>query len=185
MNTALVELVKRIPPPTDLNEAVVDWTLLESALGFSYPASFKEFISTYGHCTWFDHAKPIYSTAQSGEEVDEFVARMEKKVSPLRGEIFIYDKKKKGREQVDLPLFPDKGGLFPFMNDFSGSFYCWLTKDKNPEKWPVVCCFSSQVNIIEDLSVPEMFLEWLDRKPRMVDLWGDVDDLPAERIMVS
>lgn len=185
MDAALAKLAERMPPPAKPKEAVVDWLLVETELGFSYPSAFKEFIATYGGCTWFDHARLIYSTAQSSEAVNEFIASMEEKVSPLRGNTFVYDKKKGRREQVDLPLFPDKGGLFPFMNDFSGSFYCWLTKGRNSEKWPVVCCFSSQVLIIEDLSVPQMFLEWLNREPRMVDLWGDVNDLPPERIQLS
>ncbi|MBI1246303.1 hypothetical protein GC197_00475 [bacterium] len=185
MNAALAKLVERMPPPAKPKEAVVDWSLVEDALGFSYPASFKEFISIYGHSTWFDHAKPVYTTARSSKEVQKFIAAMEEKVSTLRGNTFVFDEKKGKRVQKDLPLFPEKGGLFPFMNDFSGSFYCWQTKSQNPEKWPVVCCFSSQVLIIKNITVPQMFLEWLERKPRMVDLWGDVNDLSPDQIQLS
>jgi hypothetical protein len=35
---------------------------------------------------------------------------------------------------------------------------------------------------LDEMTISDMFLEWLERKPRMIDLSGDIGDLPAERI---
>ena len=62
MDAALQRLTKRFPPPSNPRYADVDWTRLESAVGLTYPSSFKEFVATYGGSIWFDNVAPLYCT---------------------------------------------------------------------------------------------------------------------------
>ncbi len=185
MNAALKKLIKLMPPLKNTKDTCVAWDRLEDATGVKYPTTFKEFVEVYGSSIWFDHVRLFYTTAESEADMEKYTQSLEEQVSPLQNGIYIYNKELGQREEVNFPLYPEKGGLLTFMIDFSGSYYCWNPKGRNANKWPIVCCFTSQVLIIESITVPEMFLEWIERKPRMVDLWGDIQDLPPERVRLD
>ncbi|MCA9067951.1 MAG: SMI1/KNR4 family protein [Planctomycetaceae bacterium] len=176
----MARLIKRIPPPDDPKDANVDWDLLEEFMGLKYPQSFKDLISVYGDVRWFDHARPYYHTPTSPVEACNAVKDICAHLYSIQ-KLGVRDTSFK---QLELPFYPQKGGLFPFMIDYSGSDYCWITKSKYPEKWPVYCWFSGSGPIVENLSICEMFVEWLERKPRMMEIWGDVNDLPEERLVL-
>ena len=179
MRRSLTRLVKRLPPPDAPTDADVDWDLLEEFLGLTYPSDFKDLIGKYGRGRWFDHASFIYDTPKNQLQACQAVKNAATRLHPLL-QLGMRDD---SREELKLPCYPSPGGLFPFMNDLSGSVYCWLTKPKNPEKWPVYCWFQGSGPIIENMSASQMLIDWLDGKPIMTDLWGNVDELPEERLV--
>ena len=40
---------------------------------------------------------------------------------------------------------------------------------------------TGQLIVMDKITLSQMFLEWLERKPRMVDLWGDFREVPTDR----
>jgi hypothetical protein len=84
-----------------------------------------------------------------------------------------------------LPLYPEKGGLVPFMADIDGPLYCWLTESKNPNRWPVYCWMEQQIIPLPGITISGMILGFLERSPRMMRLWGDVRDLDPKRIRID
>lgn len=180
MDPTLKRLMGKMPPPITPPDADVDWERLESAISLTYPASFKEFIGVYGSSVWCDHLSPFYSTAKTDGDVKKFLKSVKAKLKPLESNI--YDEH---FNKLDFPLYPAEEGLFPFMIDYSSSLYCWQTEKDDPNKWPIVCWFTGQILILEKMTITKMILEWLERKPRMVAIWGDVNNLPPERIQLT
>ena len=122
MDQALRKLVLRLPPPAPLPGTDVDWERLEHLIGLNYPESFKEFVQTYGDCVWFDNAAPLYSRARSDVEAKEFLRQVSRNLAPLRGNMYDDDFSK-----ISMPLYPEIGGLFPFMVDYGSNLFCWHT----------------------------------------------------------
>jgi hypothetical protein len=88
-------------------------------------------------------------------------------------------------DRMKLPLYPDVGGLFPFMIDYSGSLYCWRTERNDPSEWPVICWFTGQIAALGKMSIAAVLLGWLERRPKIAMLLGDVGELPEERLKLS
>jgi len=172
----LQRLIAKMPPPARPRFRDVDWGRLEAAVGLTYPVSFKEFIGVYGGCVWCDAFSPFYSQARTTADAKDFLNSVKEKLIALQSNMYDGDSNK-----IEIPLYPTTGGLFPFMIDYSSSLYCWRTDRKDPDKWPIVCWFTGTVLVLEKMTISKMLLEWLDRKPRMIDVWGDVNDLPPER----
>ncbi len=183
MDTALKVLIDRMPPPPNPRDQDVEWVRLENRIGLQYPDSYKEFVTTYGGTVWCDNWCPFYTTAHTDKDVDEFLASVSQNLEPMRGNMVQKGSKEPGR--LNLPLYPEGGGLFPFMVDYSSGLYCWKTSDRNPNKWPVICWMHCQVTELRGISIAGMFLEWLERKPRMMNLWEDVKKYPPERICLE
>jgi hypothetical protein len=123
-----------MPPPANLLHADVHWPKVENAVGLTYPSSFKEYVATYGACVWFDNFSPFYDLGLSDANLVEFVKRIKKKLKWLVDNI--YDER---FNQLDIPLYPSEGGLFPFAIDYSSNLFCWRTEHSDPDKWPIVC----------------------------------------------
>jgi len=180
MDSALKRLLKKMPPPRRLRDSDVDWHRLEATVGLGYPSSFKEFIGAYGACRWFDHASPYYSTAKTDAEAKKFVRRVMEVLKPLMNRM-----RDENGDEVRMALYPEEGGLLPFMVDYGGSVYCWKTDRTKLADWPIVCWLMGPVIMLEKTTIAQMMLEWLERKPRMVDLWGDPNDLPPDRLQLQ
>ena len=180
MDTALKRLVKRMPPPTDPPYADVDWSRLEEAVGLTYPASFKDYIRVYGGCVWLDNVSPFYTEAKTDAEVKEFLKRVKANLKPLENNV--YDQH---FSKLDIPLYPVEGGLFPFMLDYSSNLFCWRTEQKAPAKWPVVCWLRGQSVVMEKMSIAKMIIDFLEGKPNMVQVWGDINLYEPERIRLD
>jgi hypothetical protein len=88
-------------------------------------------------------------------------------------------------KKVDLPLYPEAGGLFPFMADIDGPLYCWHTNSTNPNRWPVYCWVVGPVTVLPDMTISGMLLGYLERSPQMMQVWGDVRDLDPKRIRID
>lgn len=180
MDSSLRRLTKKMPPPSDPPNRQVDWARLEAGIRLSYPDSFKEFVGVYGSSVWCEHVTPVYSTAKTDAEVRSFLRLVKDKLKPLKSNM--YSEK---FEAEDVPLYPDTGGLFPFMIDYSSSLYCWRTKQEDPTAWAVNCWFTGQLVRVGKITISGMILKWLERKPEMMALWGDINDLPADQIKLT
>ena len=71
MDSSLQQLMGKMPPPTDPRHRMSIWSRLESAVGITYPTSFKEFVEVYGGSVWFDNVCPFFSEATTDDEVKE------------------------------------------------------------------------------------------------------------------
>src|SRR3954447_11389608 len=112
MDRSLRKLMKAMPPLKGQRHTKVKWDRLEEHVSLTYPQSFKEFVSVYGSSHWFDKLLPFYSTARTARFVQEYLKFVGSLLKCLDGHM--HDAK---YNALDIPLYPEKGGLFPFMND--------------------------------------------------------------------
>jgi hypothetical protein len=180
MERSLQKLMGIIPPPPKPRSSDVDWERLEKSVGLPYPKSFKEFISIYGGSVWFDNVSLFYRQAKSEEEIIEFPKLVAGKLEYLRDNM--YDE---NYQQIELPLYPQKGGLFPFVIDYGGGLGCWKTDDKNPDKWPIAYWTTGPVVFLEKMTIAKMLDDFLAAKAHMFPIWGDVRKLDPLRIRLS
>lgn len=178
MDQYLTRLMSIMEPPSKPRDCNVDWERLEGAVGMRYPAHFKEFVGVYGGSVWCDHVCPLYSTANSAAEVKRFIRTVKDNLTPLHDNMYTI----KPFKRIEVPLFPDKGGLFPFMVDYSSSLYCWKAVSDNPDDWPTFCWMRGPIEVFERTTIAQMLVNWLMRRPPMRTLWGDLDDLPPGRV---
>jgi SMI1 / KNR4 family (SUKH-1) len=180
MDRSLRKLMKVMPPLKGQRHTKVNWDRLEEHVGLTYPDSFKDFVSVYGSSHWFDKLLPFYSTARTVRFAEEYVKSVREKLKWLVGNM--YDAK---YNKWDLPLYPEDGGLFPFLADIDGPLYCWLTESKNPSRWPVYCWMTGPITVLTDTTISGMLLGFLERSPQMVRVWGDVRDFDPGRIRID
>src|SRR5689334_18889009 len=69
MTSDMRQLTQLMPVPDYVRDQKVNWDALENAVGLIYPASFKEFVATYGVLRWFDRWCPVFCTAKSKREI--------------------------------------------------------------------------------------------------------------------
>jgi hypothetical protein len=86
---------------------------------------------------------------------------------------------------LHLPVYPAKGGLFPFLNDIDGPLYCWLTEGDAPDQWPVYCWLRGPFVVLEGMTIADMFLGFMERLPEMVSIWGDIRDFEPDRLRID
>jgi hypothetical protein len=180
MDRSLRKLMKVVSPLKGQRHTKVNWGRLEECVGLTYPQSFKDFVSVYGSSHWFDKLLPFYSTARTVRLVREYENSVRAKLKWLDGHM--RDAK---FNKLDLPLYPEEGGLFPFMADIDGPLYCWLTESKNPSSWPVYCWMEGPITVLPDITISGMLLGFLERSPQMIQVWGDVRDLDPKRIRID
>jgi hypothetical protein len=84
-----------------------------------------------------------------------------------------------------MPLYPTENGLFPFMIDYGGNLFCWQTDRNSPDKWPIVFWNMGPITVMEKMTIAKMILGWLQRKPQMVKVWGDIDEYEPDRIRLT
>jgi hypothetical protein len=54
--------------------------------------------------------------------------------------------------------------------------------ERDPDRWPVVCWLKGPVRVLERMTITKMILGWLERRPCMRTVWGDVNDLDPARM---
>ena len=177
MDQHLRILTKRIHPPKAPKDIDVDWKALESHVKLTYPDSFKDFTATYGGSVWFDNVSPFYTEAQSDEQIRKFLNSVKAKLKPLVGNM--YDERFRA---ITRPLYPESDGLFPFMIDYGGGLFCWQTEGANPNKWNIIYWNQGEVRELGVTSISKLFLDFMDRAPTMIDVWGDINDYEERRI---
>jgi len=181
MDAAIKRLTKAMPPPASPRFQAVNWKRLEEAVDLTYPLSFKDFVAVYGASVWFDNLSPLYTEAKTVASAKHFRKQVTDNLAPLHNGVF--DDKLK---PLNLPVYPEKGGLFPFLVDYGGGMCCWWTERRKPDRWPVVCWRAGRVmTILERKSLAQMILDWLDRKPHMILVWGDRRDMEPYRFRLD
>ncbi len=88
-------------------------------------------------------------------------------------------------EPISPPFYPETGGLLPFLVDYGGAMYYWDTQSENPDEWPIVMSNGGRMTRYPCMSIPTMILKWLERDPQMIEMWGDVEQIPPERIRIT
>lgn len=174
MKTHLDQLKACIPPPSNARGRNVDWNRLESKVGITYPQDFKDFIKTYGGSMWFDRLAPFCSTGETEERLDEYVQSLNRICGRLR-DLYYED------EKPAVPnLYPTENGLFPFIIGVDGYFCLWRTEGASDD-WPIVMWSrAGDAFEIGQMSMTQMLLEWVQRKPGMMRNLGDVDEFRKE-----
>jgi hypothetical protein len=127
-----------------------------------------------------DHLTLVYSAAKTDRALATFQGILNGKLRQMEAPAFDKD-----WNEVDLKLYPERGGLYPYMIDFSGGIYCWKASTADPDRWSTHAWIRGQVVKLGKYTLAGMLLDWLERKPKMKDLWGDIRDLPAERLRLS
>jgi hypothetical protein len=163
MVDALQALIKVLPPPEHPVGTNADWRLYEGSLGITYPASFKELIATYGACLWFDNYSILYPAPAAAITPDSFLASVRGQLDILR-EIGVRDPTS-GR--LRLPLYPEPGGLFPFMADCDGYSYFWRTDGENPDRWPLMQWGEGHIWTLKEATLTEFFLASVEEYRKM------------------
>jgi len=180
LEPALRRLIKRISPPTNPRFSNVDWARLEKGIKLPYPPSFKEFVKVYGGSIWFDNLSLLYTEAKSATEVIKFVKSVSDTLRCLQSNM--YDA---SFQRVDLPLYPSEGGLFPFISDYGGGIGCWKADHGDPEKWSVFYWVQGPLVNLKRTTIAKMILGFLEAKPDMIKIWGDVRSYEIERIRLT
>lgn len=170
--SALEELQILCPPLNPVQKGKVDWDKLEKAVGFSYPTSFKNFISVYGSSIWFDTYYLLYTEARTQDEINSYRKQRQAQLDDIRFDM--YDGET--MEELDYAIGPSNPGLFPFINDFNGYTYLWVMSDDDPDQWSVLQWKMGPTIDLGPLSVAEMFLRWLKREEPMFSAWGDSEE---------
>lgn len=184
MNKQLETLIEFMPPPQHLHDHQINWHAVEEVLGLKYPTSFKEFISVYGASKWFDYFSPFYLTSNDEVQLGDFRKTAAYYLDYLKDNILTSQQKGDYIPQGFVP-FPEAGCYFPFMIDEGSNFYFWKTDMSSPEDWPIIIGPYGELNILENMSITEMFLSYLNREPPMFDIWGDINDVPPEEMTVE
>lgn len=128
---SMEELRSIMPPPAhpNLGSTALDWAAVEQQL-CPLPASYKEFVETYG-LGKIDDFLIVYSPTAADRYLN-LLTRGAIDLDALR-EL----KSKHGDREVPYPLFPEPGGLLPFAIDENGDGLYWITEGA-PDSWPVV-----------------------------------------------
>jgi len=181
MDKSLQELIEMMPPPENPRNQRVDWERLEERVGLPYPESFKEYVAVYGGSRWFDLFSPYYAAAENDDDIDKYLHLVSVHVSRMRGNM----RKWGSFEKLAMPLYPEKGGLLPFMLDYDSGLCSWKTSNPDPDKWPVVCWIDHKIAELRGISIAGMFLEWLHGSRRIRKVWGDIKNIEPHRICVD
>ena len=120
MEPALQKLIRVLPPPTETAGRAVNWQEHEAALGITYPTWLKEFIAVYGGSIWFDNYSILYPAPECYD-----VASFRQAVQDQLNLLVTYGITDEDFKPIKVPLYPEPGGLFPFMVDYDGTYYFW------------------------------------------------------------
>jgi hypothetical protein len=124
----------------DLREAVgwaassteLDWASIEQAVGFRYPAEFRELCSTFPPGEFQSLLKVLHPSAgpdpaAHAEEVTGYAALLRDDAA---------------RRGLPYPIYPDPGGVVPWAIIGFDYVIGWLADAETPDAWPVIVCDS-------------------------------------------
>jgi hypothetical protein len=173
VDDALRRLIELLPPPENPTGREVDWKRYEDGLGIRYPRYFKEFIAVYGASIWFDNYSLFYPEATTTKDVPSFREEIQEKLDLL----VRYGMTDENFQSITMPLYPERGGLFPFMIDYDGTYYFWRTEPDDPDSWPLLRWEVDMLRVLKYSTLAEMFLEDIEIYRKMdpdrvcVDRW--------------
>lgn len=159
--TELEKLFKIAPPPKVRLGAgsPQQWEDLEQKFDLKFPNDFKEFVAAYGagrFVDFFGVANPFY-TSDGDISFQEFVH--------LRTRDMAAAKDSYPETAISLPVYPQKGGLFPWGYTDNGETICWLTQG-NASAWPIVSLEVGYLKNYEkfELTMVEFIQKWLTKE---------------------
>ena len=170
----------RIPPPGNPRHSNVDWKRLEQHVGLTYPRSFKDFINVYGGRVWFGNISPFFSECRTDDDAKQFVVSIERKLQQIESNTYDED-----FNEIQPSLYPERGGLLPFMIDYAGNMFLWRTDSRNSDEWPIAFWNMGPITILEDWTIAKMIWQWLQRDPVMIKVWGDINEYEPDRIRLT
>jgi hypothetical protein len=151
----LQQLTNVLPPPADPAGVPVDWGKCEREIGIVYPSSFKVLVDTYGHCIWFD----LYSILfPFGNDLATYRQTVRSHLD-LIARIGATDEQ---GERINVSLYPEPGGLFPFMADSDGTYYFWRMRPADPNRWPLLRWEVDTLRELDHPTLPAMMLTMVD-----------------------
>jgi hypothetical protein len=119
----------------DRHRGEIPWAQLEGALGFEFPADFKEFVETFppgllrgSFFVFHPHHADL-----------DFVDTFRVVGSSFHGLV------ETDGESVHFPhdFYPARGGLIPWADFDTEVVLCWNPVGHNSDKWPIVACNTS------------------------------------------
>jgi hypothetical protein len=109
-----------------------DWTAFQKSIGLTFPTDYFTVAHTYGSGRFLAGELKI---ANPFDPDDEGFAAFELKT--------LRENKESSPDSIRFPLFPEKGGLYPFGIDGNGNTFAWITADKSSH-WSIACFNPSQ-----------------------------------------
>jgi len=130
MNTALIAIA---PPPTNPIGigSLEEWEEIEKKYQLRFPSGYKELLATYGSGRFnnsFGIVNPFH-TPKNNDGFSEFVHMRTRDMAEV--------KRMHPKLSVELPIYPEKGGLFPWGYMDNGGTLCWLTNNSE-SSWEIV-----------------------------------------------
>lgn len=119
---------------------------------------------------------PFYAMPKTPADVQKFRRDIAEQLKWLQGNQYNED-----YTESHLPLYPEPGGLLPFLNDIDGPLYCLA----DPEAWPICCWLRRPIVTRKGMSIADMFVGFLERSPNMVRVWGDVNEMEPHRLYIA
>lgn len=156
MDPALSRLIELLPPPEDVSGRGVDWGKVESEMELTLPGHFKELINAYGDSIWFDLCY-ICCPPDTAEPTDVYIESLQRLLN-IVGEYGPLDED----GDLELQVYPDPGGLFPFMSSSDGIYYFWNTESTDSQQWPMVQWDLHTFETMPFSTLAELFLDTLD-----------------------
>ena len=147
MDPALVRLRDVLSPPDGLTDRDVNWAEVEAELAMMFPTSFKEYVGLYGGCNWFDLYFMLYP------DPHEPKGRYVEHVRALLNDVAAA-----GITDDGCTLYPEPGGLFPFITSSDGDYYFWRTEGQDPQRWPIVVWQMPGLFTLASQTIAELWL---------------------------
>jgi hypothetical protein len=155
MYPALARLIEALPPPA--NPCLpVSWTKAEERHQLRFPSHFKALFDVYGDSEWFDLFYPFYPDRPDKD--GEYLEGVRHVLSILVD----YGMTDEDFKPLTMPLYPEPGGLFPFMNSSDGDYYYWNTDSDNPDEWPIMRWEMDTLRKLKFATLADLFLETLE-----------------------
>lgn len=163
MEAALKNLIEILPPPENPTGLDVDWAKFERVLGFQYPTTFKDFVAIYGASLFLNNYSHFYPAGCTVNDVETFFETVSSKFSLLVDyDLYDNDLYDNDYKPLKVKMYPEMGGLFPFMCDYSSYEYFWQTGNTDSNKWPIVCWQTGVLTGLEFASLAELLLDDID-----------------------
>lgn len=124
----IADLVRLVAPPASPIDNTGDWEGAEREVGLSFPADYRDLVSTFGVGTFGDFISVLspFSTNWRRNIV-------ERGGRWLEGQRELRDK---WPEQFPVGLFPEPGGALPWGVTDNGDTCCWLVDVRaDPSTW--------------------------------------------------
>ncbi|WP_157597204.1 SMI1/KNR4 family protein [Streptacidiphilus rugosus] len=127
------------PPP--IRPAPTPWHLAPAEVGFQFPDDYRDFADLYG-CGRINDQLLIWTPSLTLDRVHEGDGRRGfaslASGAPSGMSDYFAELHEDEPDENPYPMYPDKGGLLAWGNDYSANHFFWLTGDPDPGAWPII-----------------------------------------------